>query len=178
MAKQNQANLDASSLSANDSLTDTAASLGAANDDSFATTTSQPEASASTAESSQPESTQRKSWLNQEELLKNVNQLPQVLLDFSNKAVAQVNSLSTTQKVAAGALLAGGIGWLALRGKKSKSSSIYAPYKPKSKSSKATKATKWDSSSDSVYRGAVNGLHDTGRGAEYGTYSSGTENGF
>lgn len=174
MAKQNQANLDATSLSANDNLTDTAAALGAANDDSFETTTSQPEASASTAESSQPESTPRKSWLNQEALLKNVNQLPQSLLDLSNKAVAQLNGLSTTQKVAAGALLAGGIGWLALRGKKSKaSSSIYAPYNPKS-----SKATKWDASSDSVYRGAVNGLHDTGHGAEYGTYSSGTENGF
>lgn len=173
MAKQNQANLDATSLSANDNLTDTAASLGTANDDSFETTTSQPEASASTAESSQPESGPRKSWLNQEELLKNVNQLPQSLLDLSNKAVAQLNGLSTTQKVAAGALLAGGIGWLALRGKKSKSSSIYAPYNPKN-----TKATKWDASSDSVYRGATNGLHDTGRGTDYGTYSSGTENGF
>lgn len=174
MAKQNQANLDATSLSANDNLTDTAAALGAASDDSFATTTSQPEASASTAESSQLESTQRKSWLSQDELLKTVNQLPQSLIDLSNKAVAQVNNLSTTQKVAAGALLAGGIGWLALRGKKSKSSSsIYAPYNPKN-----TKATKWDASSDSVYRGATNGLHDTGRGAEYGTYSSGTENGF
>ncbi|MDF7814547.1 hypothetical protein [Hymenobacter sp. YC55] len=176
MAKQNQANLDATSLSANDNLTDTAASLGTANDDSFETTTSQPEASASTAESSQPESAPRKSWLNQEELLKNVNQLPQSLLDLSNKAVAQLNGLSTTQKVAAGALLAGGIGWLALRGKKSKaSSSIYAPYNPKNSKSKGTK---WNSSSDSVYRGATNGLHDTGHGAEYGTYSSGTENGF
>ncbi|UOG75403.1 hypothetical protein MTX78_02120 [Hymenobacter tibetensis] len=175
MAKQhhaNQGNLSATSLSANDSLTDTAAALGTASDDSFETTTSQPSASASTAESSQPQNTQRKSWLNQEELMKNVNQLPQSLKDFGSKAAAQVNSLSTTQKVVGGALLVSGLSWLALRSKKSKSSSdIYAPYNPKSKPNQS----KWNSSNESVYRGALSGLHEGDAGTSY-TY--GTENGF
>ena len=164
MAKNNQVNPTASSLSANDSLTDTAAALGNVNDDSFETTTSQPTASASTAESSQPQDTQRKSWLNQEELLKNVNlnQLPQSVKDFGSKAVDQFNSLTTQQKVIGGALLVSGLSWLALRSKKSKSSSEI--FNPKSDS-------KWQSSNESVYRGASGGLHNSDT-----TY--GTENGF
>jgi hypothetical protein len=171
MAKHNQikpnATSGAASLSANDTLTDTATSLGAAADDSFETTTSQPMASASTAESSQPQDTQRKSWLNQDELLKsvNLNQLPQSVKDFGSKAVDQFNNLSTQQKVIGGALLVSGLSWLALRSKKSKSTSdIYAPYVPKGES-------KWKSSNESVYRGASSGLHDSD--ASYGT-----ENGF
>lgn len=173
MAKHNQVHPTGSSLSATDSLTDTAASLGNVSDDSFATTTSQPTASASTAEGSQPQDTQpqdsqRKSWLNQEELLKNVNlnQLPQSVKDFGSKAVDQFNSLTTQQKVIGGALLVSGLSWLALRSKKSKASSdIYAPYNPKK-----SEESKWKSSNQSVYRGASAGLHnsDTTYGIENG----------
>jgi hypothetical protein len=168
MAKNNQVNPTGSSLSATDSLTDTAASLGNVNDDSFETTTSQPTASASTAESSQPQDTQRKSWLNQDELLKNVNlnQLPQSVKDFGSKAVDQFNSLTTQQKVIGGALLVSGLSWLALRSKKSKASSdIYAPHNPKK-----SEDSKWKSSNESVYRGASAGLHnsDTTYGIENG----------
>lgn len=168
MAKNNQVNPTGSSLSATDSLTDTAASLGNVNDDSFETTTSQPSASASTAEGSQPQDNQRKSWLNQDELLKNVNlnQLPQSVKDFGSKAVDQFNSLSTQQKVIGGALLVSGLSWLALRSKKSKASSdIYAPYNPKK-----NEDSKWKSSNESVYRGASAGLHnsDTTYGIENG----------
>jgi hypothetical protein len=168
MAKHNQVNPTGSSLSATDSLTDTAASLGNVNDDSFETTTSQPTASASTAEGSQPQDTQRKSWLNQDELLKNVNlnQLPQSVKDFGSKAVDQFNNLSTQQKVIGGALLVSGLSWLALRSKKSKASSdIYAPYNPKK-----SEDSKWKSSNESVYRGASAGLHnsDTTYGIENG----------
>ncbi|MBO0358220.1 hypothetical protein J0X19_09720 [Hymenobacter sp. BT186] len=168
MAKHNQVNPTGSSLSATDSLTDTAASLGNVSDDSFETTTSQPTASASTAEGSQPQDTQRKSWLNQDELLKNVNlnQLPQSVKDFGSKAVDQFNSLTTQQKVIGGALLVSGLSWLALRSKKSKASSdIYAPYNPKK-----NEDSKWKSSNESVYRGASAGLHnsDTTYGIENG----------
>ncbi|WP_022825355.1 hypothetical protein [Hymenobacter norwichensis] len=168
MAKHNQVNPTGSSLSATDSLTDTAASLGNVNDDSFETTTSQPTASASTAEGSQPQDTQRKSWLNQDELLKNVNlnQLPQSVKDLGSKAVDQFNSLTTQQKVIGGALLVSGLSWLALRSKKSKASSdIYAPYNPKK-----SEDSKWKSSNESVYRGASAGLHnsDTTYGIENG----------
>lgn len=120
-----------------------------------------------TAESSQlqAQDTPRKSWLNQDELLKGANQLPQVLKDFSSKAADQFNNLSTQQKVIGGALLVSGLSWLALRSKKTKSSSdIYAPYVPKGES-------KWKSSNESVYRGASAGLHHSDT-----TY--GTENGF
>ena len=59
-------------------------------------------------------------------MLDSVNQLPQSLKDFGNRALDRVNSLSTTQKVVGGAILAAGIGWLATRkGKSSSDSSSY-----------------------------------------------------
>ncbi|MBC8082142.1 MAG: hypothetical protein H7Z21_02930 [Hymenobacter sp.] len=121
---------------------------------------------ASTAESSQPQALPRKSWLNQEELLKGVNQLPQSLKELGAKAVEQVNGLSSTQKIVGGALLVSGLSWLALRSKKTKSSAsgFYAPHNAKDE-------TKWKSSTESVYRGASSSLH--GSAADYGT-----ENGF
>lgn len=105
----------------------------------------------------------RKSWLNQDELLKGVNQLPQSLKDLGSKAADQFNSLSTRQKVVGGALLVSGLSWLALRSKKSKSSDVYSPKFAKGES-------KWKSSNESVYRGASGGLHssDTVYGTENG----------
>ncbi|MBO3272779.1 hypothetical protein [Hymenobacter defluvii] len=55
----------------------------------------------------------RNSWI------EGVNQLPQQVKEWSNKAVDQVSSLSTTQKVVGGALLLGGIGWLSWRAQNS-----------------------------------------------------------
>ena len=64
-----------------------------------------------------------KKWIENSGLLNNVNQLPQGLKDFGNRAVAKVSDLTTTQKVVGGALLAVGLGWLATRKGKSSSSS-------------------------------------------------------
>lgn len=103
---------------------------------------------------------QRKSWLNQDELLKNINlnQLPQSLKDLGTKAADQVNKLSSTQKIVGGALLVGGLSWLALRSKSAKpttytGSSSGSRYTPKGES-------KWRSSSESVYRGTTSSLQD------------------
>ena len=100
---------------------------------------------------------QQKSWLDQQEWLKNidVNQLSQQVKDISakakdlgTKAVDQVNRLTPTQKVVGGALLVSGLSWLALRSKSS------APKGQTYRSSKDEDTT-WKSSSDSVYRGAT-----------------------
>lgn len=127
---------------------------------------------ASTAESSQPgkpQDQQRKSWLDQEELLKGVNQLPQSLKELGNKAMEQINGLSPTQKIVGGALLVSGLSWLALRGKKTKfSSDSLKPYNPRGEKGES----KWKSSNESVYRGASTGQRN------YGSTEYGTENGF
>jgi hypothetical protein len=99
---------------------------------------------------------QQKSWLDQQQWLKNidVNQLSQQVKDlgakaknFSTKAVDQVNSLSPTQKVLGGALLVGGLSWLALRSKNSPKGEAYRGSRDAD--------TTWNKSSDSVYRGAT-----------------------
>jgi len=63
-----------------------------------------------------------KKLLDQSGIKNTVNQLPQNLKDLGTKATAQVNKLSTTQKIVGGALLLGGIGWLSLRSKSDKKS--------------------------------------------------------
>ncbi|GAB3740219.1 hypothetical protein GCM10027594_20240 [Hymenobacter agri] len=63
-----------------------------------------------------------KKWIEDSGVLDGVNQLPQSLKDLGNRALDRVNSLSTTQKVVGGAILAAGIGWLATRKGKSSSS--------------------------------------------------------
>ena len=63
-----------------------------------------------------------KKWIEDSGVLNSVNQLPQSLKDLGNRALDRVNSLSTTQKVVGGAILAAGIGWLATRKGKSESS--------------------------------------------------------
>ena len=68
-----------------------------------------------------------KKWIEDSGVLNSVNQLPQALKDFGNRAAARVGDLSTTQKVVGGALLAVGLGWLATRGK-GKSDKQSAPY--------------------------------------------------
>ena len=67
-----------------------------------------------------------KKWIEDSGMLNGVNQLPQTLKDFGNRAVARVSDLSTTQKVVGGTLLAVGLGWLATR--KGKSSNSSSPY--------------------------------------------------
>ncbi|MBH8570431.1 hypothetical protein KB206_16175 [Microvirga sp. STS02] len=63
-----------------------------------------------------------KKWIEDSGMLDSVNQLPQSLKDLGNRALDRVNGLSTTQKVVGGAILAGGIAWLATRKGKSGSS--------------------------------------------------------
>ncbi|GAB3860656.1 hypothetical protein GCM10028822_38880 [Hymenobacter terrigena] len=63
-----------------------------------------------------------KKWIEDSGVLNSVNQLPQSLKDLGNRALDRVNGLSTTQKVVGGAILAGGIAWLATRKGKSDSS--------------------------------------------------------
>jgi hypothetical protein len=99
----------------------------------------------------------RKSWLDQDQWSKSINELPQSLKDLGTKALDQVNSLTPTQKVVGGALLVSGLSWLALRGKSSKSnkSSVAGSrYTPKADS-------KWKSSSESVYRGSTSSERNT-----------------
>lgn len=68
-----------------------------------------------------------KKWIEESGVLNNVNQLPQSLKDLGTRALDRVNGLSTTQKVVGGAILAGGIAWLASRKGKSGSSES-SPY--------------------------------------------------
>ena len=63
-----------------------------------------------------------KKWIEDSGVLNRVNQLPQTLKDFGNRAVSRVGDLTTTQKVVGGALLAAGLGWLAIRKGKSSAS--------------------------------------------------------
>lgn len=64
-----------------------------------------------------------KKWIEDQHVLDSVNQLPQSVKEWSNRAVSRVGNLSTTQKVVGGAILAAGLGWLALRKGKSTSAS-------------------------------------------------------
>lgn len=96
----------------------------------------------------------RKSWLDQDQWSKSINELPQSLKDLGSKALDQVNSLTPTQKVVGGAILVSGLSWLALRSKSNKSSVEGARYTPKAES-------KWKPSSESVYRGSTSSDRDT-----------------
>lgn len=67
-----------------------------------------------------------KQWIEDSGMLDSINKFPQTIKDFGNRALDRVNSLSTTQKVVGGAILAAGIGWLATRkGTSSLDSSSY-----------------------------------------------------
>ncbi|WP_139924771.1 hypothetical protein [Hymenobacter sp. DG01] len=99
----------------------------------------------------------QQSWLDQQQWLKNID--VQQIKDLGTKAMGQVNKMSPTQKVIGGALLAGGLSWLALRSKSgSAKGETYRAYRGSSdneNSSKSSSSSKWDSSNDSVYRGAT-----------------------
>ena len=69
-----------------------------------------------------------KKWIEDSGVLDGVNQLPQSLKDLGTRALGRVNSLSTTQKVVGGAILAAGIGWLATRKGKSSGSDDSSSY--------------------------------------------------
>jgi hypothetical protein len=60
-----------------------------------------------------------KKWIEDTHIRETVDQLPQSVKDWSSRAATRVGSLSTTQKVVGGAILAAGLGWLALRKGKS-----------------------------------------------------------
>ncbi|MCR5887768.1 hypothetical protein LRS06_08245 [Hymenobacter sp. J193] len=55
------------------------------------------------------------SWISETDWRETVNQLPQSVKDLGTKAVDQFNKLTTTQKMVGGALLLGGLGYLASR---------------------------------------------------------------
>ncbi|GAB2789194.1 hypothetical protein HNQ93_003169 [Hymenobacter luteus] len=100
----------------------------------------------------------QQSWLDQQQWLKNID--VQQIKDLGTKAMDQVNKMSPTQKVIGGALLAGGLSWLALRSKSSSAKGeTYRAYRGSSSdsknSSKSSSSSKWDSSNESVYRGAT-----------------------
>ncbi|WBA41502.1 hypothetical protein [Hymenobacter canadensis] len=96
----------------------------------------------------------RKSWLDQDQWSKSINELPQSLKDLGSKALNQVNSLTPTQKVVGGALLVSGLSWLALRSKSSKPSVAGSRYTPNAES-------KWKPSNESVYRGSTSAERST-----------------
>lgn len=56
-----------------------------------------------------------KKWIEDAHLRETVDQTTQSVKDWSGRAAARVNNLSTTQKVVGGAILAAGLGWLAYR---------------------------------------------------------------
>ncbi|MDF7814455.1 PA2169 family four-helix-bundle protein [Hymenobacter sp. YC55] len=66
---------------------------------------------------------QAKQWLNKGSMGDMITQiqLPQSFKDAGTGALSKVNKLSTTQKVVGGALLAAGVGYLAVRNRKPKS---------------------------------------------------------
>lgn len=64
-----------------------------------------------------------KKWIEDAHLRDTMDQTTQSVKDWGSRAAARVGSLSTTQKVVGGAILAAGLGWLALRKGKSSGSS-------------------------------------------------------
>lgn len=123
-----------------------------------ASSSSQNKASNSATASKQGQSGQQQSWLDQQQWLKNIDM--NQIKDLGTKALDQVNKLTPRQKVMGGALLVGGLSWLALRSKSSSAKGetyrSYRGYSDKSNdTNSSSKSPKWDSSSDSVYRGAT-----------------------
>ncbi|RPD46335.1 hypothetical protein DNI29_15155 [Hymenobacter sediminis] len=113
--------------------------------------------SAKADQSKQQSPSGQQSWLDQQQWLKNID--VQQIKDLGTKAIGQVNKMSPTQKVIGGALLAGGLSWLALRSKSSSAKGeTYRAYRGSSADSKndsSSSSSKWNSSNDSVYRGAT-----------------------
>ncbi len=130
-----------------------------------------------------------KKWIENSGVLNNVNQLPQSIKDLGNRALGRVNSLSTTQKVVGGAILAAGLGWLATRkGKSSDSSSSYnygrqrdaGSYGRKSSGYQVPDASTSRSDSGSPYGNSSSRFGSSGRddsGAAYGHASARTDHG-
>lgn len=139
-----------------------ATSSASSNDNTSSASSAYNEPTAGSSSQKQPAGSSQKSWLDQQQWLKNVD--VQQIKDLGTKALDQVNKMSPTQKVIGGALLAGGLSWLALRSKSSSAKGeTYRAYRGSSeesakgyaKSSTSGSSQKWDSSSDSVYRGAT-----------------------
>ncbi|GAC1378342.1 MAG: hypothetical protein NVSMB30_26210 [Hymenobacter sp.] len=121
-----------------------------------------------------------KKWIEDSGVLDSVNQLPQTIKDFGNRAVSRVGDLSTTQKVVGGALLAVGLGWLATRkGKVSSTSS--SDFSRQSSGNYGRGSYGYQAPDASTSRRTVSGVAGrTDRGAPYGNsgsrYSSGAYN--
>lgn len=61
-----------------------------------------------------------KKWIEESGITDTVNQQTKNVQEWGKRTVARASNLTTTQKVVGGALLAAGLGWLALSGKKNK----------------------------------------------------------
>lgn len=69
-----------------------------------------------------------KKWIEDSGVLNKVNDLPNNVKEWSTRTLSRVGELSTTQKVVGGAILAAGLGWLALRKGKSSNSDSRSDY--------------------------------------------------
>jgi len=112
-----------------------------------------------------------KKWIEDSGVLNGVNQLPQALKDFGNRAVARVGDLSTTQKVVGGAILAVGLGWLATR--KGKSSSPYNYGSPRDAGSYGRRNYGYQAPDAATSRRPVAGSGRTDSGSPYGNGGKG-----
>ncbi|SMC00665.1 conserved hypothetical protein [Hymenobacter roseosalivarius DSM 11622] len=122
-----------------------------------------------------------KSWVDQLGLNDTLNQLPQSVKDLSSKATTQFGKLTTTQQIVGGALLIGGLSWLALRSKSSDKDKTYKGKTYKGKSGKKDKsAYRGSVSSESAKYGSTGsyGSSSYGSGGSYGSDSDKSNSGY
>lgn len=120
-----------------------------------------------------------KKWIEDSGVLNGVNELPQSVKDWSNRAVSRVGDLTTTQKIVGGALLAVGIGYLATRKGKSDSRSG-VDYSRQSSGSYGRPAGYQAPDASTSRRPAVGTAGRTDSGAAYGpgrSYAGGSSQG-
>ena len=112
-----------------------------------------------------------KKWIEDSGVLNSVNDLPNNVKDWSNRAVSRVGDLTTTQKIVGGALLAVGIGYLATRkGKSAKSSST--DYSRQDSGSYGRRNYGYQAPDASASRRAASGSGRTDSGSAYGNSGS------
>lgn len=115
-----------------------------------------------------------KKWIENSGVLNGMNHLPQNIKNFSNRAVARVSDLSTTQKVVGGAILVVGLGWLATRkSKSSDSSSSYNYGRQRDAGSYGRRNTGYQTPDASTSRRPAGSTSDrTDSGSPYGNSGS------
>ncbi|MBF9223506.1 hypothetical protein [Hymenobacter ruricola] len=116
-----------------------------------------------------------KKWIEDSGVMDTVNQLPQGVKDWGTRALSRVNELSTTQKVVGGAILAAGLGWLALRkgGKSSSDSSSRSDYGRQSSGSYGRRSYGYQAPDASTSRRSASGASSRqDSGSPYGNSGS------